>query len=214
MHLTIIWCCSLSTHEQCQLKGAKQRLHLRLSFPWCPLELKEHSKSQWIHWIPQVATQQSGLMSSVGLGPVILRSSLSICMGAYRLPANELSIPLGLGSFIQDSTYDNGWGIPALEELKLLLRQPNKHTKVKVKVAHLSRTLCNCTVHGILQARILDWAAFPFSRGFSQPRNQSRVSCIAGRFFTNWALREAQHHSSLGKWKSEPWWYTTSLSLG
>ena len=57
-----------------------------------------------------LAKQQSGLMSSVGLGPVILRSSLSICMGAYRLPANELSIPLGLGSFIQDSTYDNGWG--------------------------------------------------------------------------------------------------------
>ena len=62
-------------------------------------------------------------------------------MGAYRLPANELSIPLGLGSFIQDSTYDNGWGIPALEELKLLLRQPNKHTKVKVKVAQSCPTL-------------------------------------------------------------------------
>ena len=36
-----------------------------------------------------------------------------------------------------------------------------------------------------LQARILEWAAFPFSRGSSQPRNQTRVSCIAGRFFTS-----------------------------
>ena len=74
-------------------------------------------------------------------------------MGAYRLPANELSIPLGLGSFMQESTYDKGWGIPALEDLKLLSRQPNKYTKVKVKVAHLCRTLCNpmdYTVHGIL----------------------------------------------------------------
>ena len=39
--------------------------------------------------------------------------------------------------------------------------------------------------------RILEWAAYPFSRGASQPRNWTRVSCIAGRFFTNWAIREA-----------------------
>ena len=44
---------------------------------------------------------------------------------------------------------------------------------------------------GILQARILEWLAFPFSRGSSWPRNQTRVSCIAGRFFTNWAIGEA-----------------------
>ena len=35
--------------------------------------------------------------------------------------------------------------------------------------------------------RILEWVAYPFSRGSSQPRNQTRVSCIAGRFFSNWA---------------------------
>ena len=40
------------------------------------------------------------------------------------------------------------------------------------------------SVHGILQARILEWVAIPFSRGSSQPRDQTRVSCIAGRFFT------------------------------
>ena len=40
------------------------------------------------------------------------------------------------------------------------------------------------TIHGIFQARILEWVAFPFSRGSSQPRNQTQVSCIAGRFFT------------------------------
>ena len=39
------------------------------------------------------------------------------------------------------------------------------------------------TIHGILQARILEWVAFPFSRGSSQPRDQTLVSCIAGRFF-------------------------------
>ena len=41
------------------------------------------------------------------------------------------------------------------------------------------------TVHGILQARILEWVASPFSRGSSQPRDQTQVSCIAGRFFTS-----------------------------
>ena len=39
--------------------------------------------------------------------------------------------------------------------------------------------------------RILEWVAYPFSRGSSQPRNLTRVSCIAGGFFTNWAMREA-----------------------
>ena len=39
--------------------------------------------------------------------------------------------------------------------------------------------------------RILEWVACPFSRRSSRPRNWIRVSCIAGRFFTNWALRES-----------------------
>ena len=45
--------------------------------------------------------------------------------------------------------------------------------------------------------RILEWVAYPFSRGFSEPSNQTRISCIAGKFFTNWAIREAQN-----LWKS------------
>jgi len=39
--------------------------------------------------------------------------------------------------------------------------------------------------------RILEWVAYPFSRGSSRPRNQTGVSCTASRFFTNWAMREA-----------------------
>ena len=42
----------------------------------------------------------------------------------------------------------------------------------------------HCTVHGILQARLLEWVAFSFSRGSSQPRDQTQVSHIAGEFFT------------------------------
>ena len=49
-------------------------------------------------------------------------------------------------------------------------------------------------VHGILQARILEWVAFPFSRGLSQSRNQTQAFHIAGEFFTNWAIREALNY--------------------
>ena len=59
---------------------------------------------------------------------------------------------------------------------------------MKVKVAQSCLTLCDpmdYIVHGILQARILEWVAFPFSRGSSQPRDPTQVSCIAGRFFSS-----------------------------
>ena len=59
-----------------------------------------------------------------------------------------------------------------------------------VQVAQLCPTLCDCinyTVHGILQARTLEWVVFPFSRGSSQPRDQNQVSHIAGQSFTSWA---------------------------
>ena len=65
----------------------------------------------------------------------------------------------------------------------------------EVKVAQPCPThwdLMDCTVHGILQARNLEWVAFPSSRGFSQPRDQTQVSHIADGFFTSWATREAQ----------------------
>ena len=50
------------------------------------------------------------------------------------------------------------------------------------------------TVHGILQARILEWVDFPFSRGSSQSRDQTQVSHIAGRFFTYQEdVKDAKH---------------------
>ena len=58
----------------------------------------------------------------------------------------------------------------------------------ELKVAQWCPTLCNpmdYMAHGILQARILEWVALPFSRGSFQPRDQTQVSHIAGRFFTS-----------------------------
>ena len=86
-----------------------------------------------------------------------------------------------------------------------LLKQPQdsllvqKQSQVKVLASQSCLTLCDprdCSPpgssdHGILQARILEWVAIPFSRGSSWPRDQTQVSCIAGRFFTIWATREA-----------------------
>ena len=71
--------------------------------------------------------------------------------------------------------------------------------KVKVKVAQSCPAFCDPmdhTVHGIFQTRILKWVAFPFSRESSQPRDWTQISCIAGRFFTSWAPREAQEYWS------------------
>ena len=68
----------------------------------------------------------------------------------------------------------------------------------EVKVAQLCLTLCNpmdYTIHGILQARILKWVAFPFSRGSSQPRDRTQVTHVAGGFFTSWATRDVQDSS-------------------
>ena len=65
---------------------------------------------------------------------------------------------------------------------------PELNVQMKVKVAQWSPTLRNpmdYTVHGILQARILEWVAFPFSRRSSQPRDRTQISPIAGRFFTS-----------------------------
>ena len=74
-----------------------------------------------------------------------------------------------------------------------VLFNPESESKTESKVTQSCPTLCNPTdyslpgssVHGILQLRILERVAIFFSGGSSRPRNQTRVSCIAGRFFTS-----------------------------
>ena len=69
---------------------------------------------------------------------------------------------------------------------------------VCVLVMQSCPSLCNpmecrppgSSVHGVLQAGILEWGAIPFSRGSSQPGYWTRVSCIEGKLFTSWATRE------------------------
>ena len=66
------------------------------------------------------------------------------------------------------------------------------HARMHAKLLQSCPTLCNTmacsppgsSVYGIFQATILEWVAVSFSRGSSQPRDQTQVSCVAGRFFT------------------------------
>ena len=82
-----------------------------------------------------------------------------------------------------------------------------------VKVTQLCLTLCNpmdcslpgCSVHGILQVRILRVGSFPFCKGSSQPSNGTQVFCIAGGLFTVWATFEndcAKPRPGLPQWLS------------
>ena len=85
----------------------------------------------------------------------------------------------------------------------------------KVKVTQSCPTLCdptNYTVHGILQAGILERVAFPFSRGPSQPRDRTQVSCIVGEFFTSWATREGKTHQILKYFcKNDSVWFAVKI---
>ena len=69
---------------------------------------------------------------------------------------------------------------------------------VKVLITQSCLILCDpmdcspsgSSVHGILWARILEWVTIPFSREYSQPRDWTQIYCIAGGFFTIWAIRD------------------------
>ena len=124
-------------------------------------------------WLFESGGQSIGASASASVIPMSIQGSLridwfDILAGIFSL--SKIGIPqlVDIGSF-------------------LYCRQC-----VYVLVAQSCLTLCDPTdysppdfsVHGILQARILEWIAIPFSRGTSQPRDRTLVSCIAGRFFT------------------------------
>ena len=80
-----------------------------------------------------------------------------------------------------------------------------------VHCAQSCPTLCDPTdcslpgssVHGVFLARIREWVAMPSSKGSSWPRDQTQVSCIAGRFFTIWATRRNKRIMKQKAWPSK-----------
>ena len=94
-------------------------------------------------------------------------------------------------------------------------QSPWKLPRTYVKVTQSCLTLCNpmeppgSSVHGILQARTLEWVAIPFPRGSSRPRDWTWVSHIFRRFFTVWATKHLggfmNCHSLLELCSVPPW---------
>ena len=113
--------------------------------------------------------------------------------GRLSRPLSSLLESMGQGNFIPKNTSGRPKQVSAHKS------NINNASKKEREVAQSCLILCypvDYTVNGILQARILEWVAFPFSRGSSQTRDQTQVSCIAGRFFTTWATRKARNNDS------------------
>ena len=73
---------------------------------------------------------------------------------------------------------------------------PHNPSRSHPPISPPSPMLCCVSAHGILQARMVEWVAMPSSRESSQPRDQTQVSQIIGRFFTIWATRKTQEYWS------------------
>ena len=91
-----------------------------------------------------------------------------------------------------------GWILPERQVIHLTIcilseykSESVRHSAMSDSCGPMDGSSPGSSVHGILQARILEWVVIPFSRGSSQPRGGTQVSCIAGRFFTICATREA-----------------------
>ena len=91
------------------------------------------------------------------------------------------------GKILNRKIFDSRYFYPA--NFCFCQRPSNCH-----RLEHSYANFCSppgSSVHGILQARILEWAAISLSRGTSRPRNWTQVSHTEGRCFTNWAMWEA-----------------------
>ena len=168
--------------------------HTRLPCPSLPPRVCSNSSplSRWCH--PTISSfvtpfsscpQSFPASGSFQMSPFFASGGQSI--GAS---ASALVLPVNI----------QGWFPSGLTDLMPLLSKglsrvwvSESHTVVTFILSLTFSDPMDCIVPRILpQVRILEWVAYPFFRGSSQPRDQTRVSCIAGRFSTNWAMREAQ----------------------
>ena len=92
--------------------------------------------------------------------------------------------------------------LPASNHLILQWRKKDSAKSCPSSCDPMDCSLSGSSVHGILQGRTLEWVAIVFSRGSSWPRTRTQVSCIAGRFFTDWAMWEAPNIAILSFY----WW--------
>ena len=182
----------------CQYRSCKGcRFHLWVGkIPW---------RTKWQPtsvFLPEKSHGQRSLagyiqsMGSQGVGHDWVDTAHSPFLNQPSSPRGVLGVEVCAGDFFQCSEVypDPEWEGQCLCVCVVWRggwTQRKKTEEVKVKVAQLCPILCNpmdYTVHRILQARILEWVAFLFSRGSFHPRDRTQVSHITGRFFTSWAI--------------------------
>ena len=169
----------------------------RLGSRWC-------SPPGGLGWGPSCFFQFLGLQGSLGLWPIPLISAFifmrlvpCVCV-SLLLCLMRNSLIGSRASHTQDDLTSTSLNAFLFPDTVLFTCSGGKHllgppfNPLKVKISQLCPTLCSImgyslpdsSVREILRTRILEWVAFSFSRGSSQPRDQTQVSYIAGRFFT------------------------------
>ena len=107
---------------------------------------------------------------------------LLLSLDSSLQPSLDLSHGLVLHRYYTDASEPDSLAEHNKREVKSTFLFASSGLRMRLKVAQSCPTLCDpvdYTVHGILQARTLEWVAFPFSKGSSQPRDWTQVSCIA-----------------------------------
>ena len=117
--------------------------------------------------------------------------------GQKALSKNPINVWLSLHLFYKTSKTFNHYS--GFSDIFYKLKSKTKIGNLSlISIISESRSVVSNSLqpHRILQARILEWVVFPFSRGSSQPKDQTQVSHIAGGFFSSWVTREVQGHWS------------------
>ena len=143
---------------------------------------------------PQTAGESYWKETLKRISPTSLWADASFPLGGKVKSASEYSPPFALSrrlSSVPESDWPRGPSV-----LSFFYFCFSFFSYIKVRVAESCSTLCDPIVHGILQARVLEWVAFPSSRGSSQPRNGTQVAHTAGGFLTSCVTREAQEYWS------------------
>ena len=125
-----------------------------------------------------------------GFAFLCILAKLVICRHFYKTHPNRCEVVLYQkppNGFDFHFSHDSWWDMIIIQMIFCPFKNQIESESEGCSVVSNSATPWTI-VHGILQARILEWGAFPFSRGSSQPKDRTQVSLIAGGFFTSWAI--------------------------
>ena len=152
-----------------------------LSWLSCGTVFSDFLKSHWHNQFAFIADFEANVFSGVA-------KCRSFCAMLSRFSCVLLCDPMDCnppGSSVHGDSPGRNTGVGC----QALLQRIFQTQGINPGLRHCRQILDCLSYQG--SPRILEWVAYPFSRGSSRPRNRTGVSCIVGRFFTNWATREA-----------------------